>query len=78
MKKKKHASSSLAKIAIITLLLIVLCTIGRVSLGSQVHNVKIVLSDSYELNVITTKKKVSEILEENHIVVLPEEKYSLH
>ena len=74
MKKKKHASSSLAKIAIITLLLIVLCTIGRVSLGSQVHNVKIVLSDSYELNVITTKKKVSEILEENHIVVLPEEK----
>ena len=73
MKKKKQVSSSLVKIGIITILLIALCGVGRVVLGNQVHNVKIVLSNNCELNVVTTKTKVSEILEENHIILLPEE-----
>lgn len=74
MRKKKHTSSSLAKIIVITILLITLCGIGRVTLGNQVHNVKIILSNNCELDIVTTKTKVSEILEENHIVILPEEK----
>lgn len=73
MKKNKHTSSSMIKIAIIAVFLIVLCGAGRVVLGNQVHNVEIILSDNVKLNVVTNKTKVSEILTDNHIVVLPEE-----
>ena len=43
---------------------------GNVSL----RNVKIVLSSGYEMNILTTKTSVKEILEENHIVLLEDEK----
>ncbi len=46
---------------------------GVLASSSEVKNVKIVLSDNCEIEVLTTKTVVSEILEENHIVVLPEE-----
>lgn len=41
--------------------------------SAEVRNVKIVLSDNCEIEVLTTKTVVSDILEENHIVILPEE-----
>ena len=40
----------------------------------KLSNVKIVLSNNYEMNILTTKTNVNDILEENHIVVLPEER----
>ena len=43
---------------------------GNVSL----RNVKIVLSSGYEMDILTTKTSVKEILEENHIVLLEDEK----
>lgn len=46
---------------------------GVLAASSEVKNVKIVLSDNCEIEVFTTKTVVSDILEENHIVVLPEE-----
>lgn len=38
------------------------------------NNVKIVLASGYEMNVLTSKTKISEILDENHIIVLEDEK----
>ncbi len=46
---------------------------GVLAASTEVRNVKIVLSDNCEIEVFTTKTVVEDILEENHIVVLPEE-----
>ena len=40
----------------------------------KVNNVKIVLSSGYEMDVFTTKTSVKDILDENHIVLLEDEK----
>ena len=40
----------------------------------QVRNVKIVLSSGYEMEFVTTKTSVKDILNENHIVLLEDEK----
>lgn len=73
MIENEKASLSIRRIAAIAILLIFLCGVGVMATNINVNNVKIVLSNNYEMNVLTTKTKVSDILEENHIVVLPEE-----
>lgn len=73
MMENERASLSIKKIACIAILLIFLCGVGVMAANININNVKIVLSNNYEMNVLTTKTKVSDILEENHIVVLPEE-----
>ena len=40
----------------------------------KVRNVKIVLSSGYEMDILTTKTSVKDILNENHIVLLEDEK----
>ena len=73
MIKSEQASLSVTRIAIITILTIFALTVGVFASSVQLKNVKIVLSDNCEIEVFTTKTVVSDILEENHIVVLPEE-----
>ena len=73
MKENEQASLSIKKIALITLVLIFLLGLGVKATTANIHTVKIVLADTYQIEVITTKKVVSEILEENHIIVLPTE-----
>ena len=74
MKKNEQASLQLLKITIITLILMLTFSIAvRAFSNSSLNNVKIKLSNNYEMNIVTTKKKVSDILNENHIVVLPDE-----
>ena len=73
MIKNEEASLSIKRIACITVLLIFLFGVCVLATNVQLTNVKIILSNNYEMNVLTTKTKVSEVLEENHIVVLPEE-----
>lgn len=73
MKSNEKASLQVLKITIITLILMFTCSIVVRAFSSGVNTVKIVLSNNYEMNVITTKTKISEILEENHIIVLPDE-----
>ena len=72
-KQNEHekATISLKKIFIITV--IVLMITGMMSVmatNKQLTSVKILLSSGYEMNVMTTNEKVSDILAENHIVVL--------
>ena len=73
MIKSEQASLSVMRIAVITILTICCLSATVLAASTNVKNVKIVLSDNCEIEVLTTKSKVSDILEENHIVVLPEE-----
>lgn len=73
MKENEQASLSIKKIALITIILIFLLGLGVKATTANLSTVKIVLADNYQIEVITTKKVVSEILEENHIIVLPTE-----
>lgn len=73
MKENEQASLSIKKIALITIMLIFMLGIGVRATTTNLNTVKIILSDNYQIEVITTKTVVSEILEENHIIVLPTE-----
>ena len=73
MKIAKKAILSIKKIIGICLILVFIMGIGVVANNAQLNNVKIILSNGYIMNVTTTKTKVADILEENHIILLPEE-----
>lgn len=73
MLKSEQASLSVTRIALITIITIFALSFGVLAASTEVKNVKIVLSDNCEIEVLTTKSVVSDILNENHIVILPEE-----
>ncbi len=73
MKKDDKASVSLKKVLIVSAILLLIMGISVFAVGSRVKNVKIILSDGYEMNVLTTKDKVSDILNENYILLLDDE-----
>lgn len=73
MKNNEKASLQVLKIAIITAILIFTCNILMRVFGLQLNSVKIILSNNYQMDILTTKTKISEILEENHIAILPDE-----
>ena len=75
-KQNKHekATISLKKIFIITVIFLILAGMMSVMATNQkLTSVKILLSSGYEMDVMTTSTKVSDILAENHIVVLDDE-----
>ena len=74
MKKDDKASISLKKIVCISVILIFLLSVGVMAGNVKVNNVKIVLSSGYEMDIFTTKTSVKDILDENHIVLLEDEK----
>lgn len=74
MKNNDKASISLKKIICISIVLIFFLGIGVMAGNVKVNNVKIVLSSGYEMNVLTTKTNIKDILEENHILLLEDEK----
>lgn len=74
MNNNDKASISIRKIVCISIVLIFLLGIGVMAGNVKVNNVKIVLSSGYEMNILTTKTKIKEILEENHIILLEDEK----
>ena len=74
MKNNDKASISLRKIVCISILLIFLLSVGVMAGNVKVRNVKIVLASGYEMDIFTTKTSVKDILDENHIVLLEDEK----
>lgn len=70
----EKASISLKRIIGICLIFLFISGICVFAANKQVKNVKITLSNGCEMNVVTSKTKVSDILEEKHIILLPEEK----
>ena len=74
MKKDDKASISLKKVISISIILLFVMGIGVMAASSKLNSVKIILSDGYEMDVLTSKTNISEILDENHIMLLPTEK----
>ena len=73
-KKEEKASISIMKIICVSIILIFLSGIGVMAVTTQIDNVNIVLSNGYEMTVLTTKTKVSDILKDNNIVLAEDEK----
>ena len=73
MIKNEKASISVRKITFTTLLFIIIFSVGVLATNVKINDVKIILSNKCEMNVLTTKTKVADILEEKHIIVLPDE-----
>lgn len=73
MKTSEGASLTLLKILLVTVLLIFILGITVMAFDTNINSVKIQFSNSSSINILTSKTKVSEILEENHIVLLPDE-----
>lgn len=74
MRGNDKASISLRKIVCISIIFIFVLSVGVMEGNVSLRNVKIVLSSGYEMDILTTKTSVKEILEENHIVLLEDEK----
>lgn len=74
MKREEKTSASIMKIICVSLILIFLSGIGVMAVTTQIDNVKITLVDGYEMTVLTSKTKVSEILADNNIVLSEDEK----
>ena len=73
MNRDEKASISVLKIVLICIVLIFAFNVVTKATNVEIKNVKIILSNNYEMDVVTTKEKVSEVLKENHIVILPDE-----
>ena len=69
----KKAKIPVKKIIGVCLILLFIMVVGVTASNTKLNNVKIILSNGYEMDVITSKTKVADILEENHIILLPEE-----
>ena len=73
MKKDDRASISLIKILAICLIVITLTSVSVMATSTQISNVKIILSNDYEMSIVTANKKVADILEENNIELAEDE-----
>ena len=69
MKREEKASISIMKIICVTIILILVSGIGVMAVNTNLKDVKIILQNGYEMTVLTSKTKVSEILEENNIIL---------
>lgn len=69
MKNEEKASISIMKIICISIILILISGIGVLAVNTKLNDVKITLQNGYEMTVLTSKSTVSEILEENNIVL---------
>ena len=71
--EERFFTKIIRKIVFISIILICLLTIGVKASKSDINYVTIVFPEDYETTVMTSKVKVSEILSENHIIILPDE-----
>lgn len=73
MIKQKLMSLPYKKIILISVIFIVILGISVVAGNVKLNNVKIKFSNNHEITIVTSKTKVSEILEENHIMLSSDE-----
>lgn len=69
MKKDNIASVSVRKILCISLIFVIILGATVLANNVKINNVKIKFSNDYEISVVTSKTKISDILEENHIIL---------
>ena len=71
--KVNESFSIIRKIVFITIILICMLIVGAKASKSDVNYVTIVFPENYETTVMTSSVKISDILSENHIIILPDE-----
>lgn len=71
---KENASMSIIKIICLSIILILISGIGVMAVNVNLKDVTIVLANGYEMTVLTSKTKVSDILEENNIILEDDQK----
>ena len=69
MKKEEKASISIMKIICVSIILILISGIGVMAVNTDMKDIKIILQNGYEMPTSTLKNTVSEVLEENSIVL---------
>ena len=69
MRKEEKASISIMKIFCVSIILILISGIGVMAVNTKLNDIKITLQNGYEMTVLTSKTKVSDILEENNIIL---------
>ena len=69
MKREEKASISIMKIICVSIILILISGISVMAVNTDLKDITIVLQNGYEMTVLTSKSTVSEILEENNIVL---------
>ena len=73
MNRVKNTSISYRKVIAISVVFILILGISVIAGNVKLNNVKIKFSNNHEITVLTSKTKVSEILEENHIMLSSDE-----
>lgn len=77
MKNQEKASLSIIKIICVSIILILLSGIGTMAVNAgtvKMKDVKIELQNGYEMTVMTSKEKVSEVLNEKNILIKENQK----
>ena len=69
MKNQEKASISIMKVICVSIILILISGIGVMAVNTNLKDVKIILKNGYELTALTSKSTVSEILDENNIIL---------
>ncbi len=69
MKNKEKASISIMKIICVSIILVLISGIGVMAVNTNLKDVKIILQNGYEMTILTSKSTISEILDENNIVI---------
>ena len=67
--ERANTTVSVIKIIIVSIILIALSGFGVMAATTQVNTVKILFNNGYEMNVLTSKTNVKDILKENNIIL---------
>ena len=76
MNKKDSASISIMKIIGVSLIFILIFGVSVMATEIDIRSVEITMSNGYKMTVVTSKTKISEILEDNNIVIEEDERVS--
>ena len=73
MKIDDKASISVRKIILIALVFAIILGATALASNAKINNIKIKFANNHEIVVVTSKTKVADILEENHIILEEDE-----
>lgn len=73
LKENIKASISIKRIIAVLLILSFIMGIGVMAANTKLNSVTIILANGYEMDIVTSKNKVGEILSENHIILQEDE-----
>lgn len=73
MSKEKHTGVAYRKVIAVSIVFVIILGISVIAGNVKLNNVKIRFANNHEITVLTSKTKVSEILEENHIMLSSDE-----